>query len=164
MTGNREGNRGVLPTPTPTPTPTHQMTAVTIHSSRHLWTGRKARGGSALNARFTRRTTSTAPQVAVDHAFTGIYVDHLRPNDPPEARRCPCGHPCDPLNMWHITATDMTGTAWSLTFQISHHLPFRCLVGPHRKDALRLLIFIQESHAFTRPETGPLEYIDPEPD
>ena len=40
----------------------------------------------------------------------------------------------------------------------THPLPFQHLVGPRKKDALRLLTFIQESKAFTQLETGPLAY------
>lgn len=40
---------------------------------------------------FDRKTTSTALQIAVDHAFTGSYVSRFRPNDPIDALYCPCG-------------------------------------------------------------------------
>jgi hypothetical protein len=40
---------------------------------------------------FTRRTTSTVLQLAVDHTFTGSYARRFRPNDPPSSLRCPCG-------------------------------------------------------------------------
>jgi hypothetical protein len=45
---------------------------------------------------FSRRTTSTTLQLAVDHAFTGSYTRRFRPLDPPSSLRCPCGHPCAP--------------------------------------------------------------------
>lgn len=36
--------------------------------------------------------TSTAFQLAVDHAFMGSYTLHFHPSDPPETHACPCGH------------------------------------------------------------------------
>ena len=41
---------------------------------------------------YHRRQTSTAFQLAVDHAFTGSYAKRFRPSDPPESHSCPCGH------------------------------------------------------------------------
>jgi hypothetical protein len=41
---------------------------------------------------YSRRTTSIALQLAVDHAFTGTYVTRFRPGDPAEASHCPCGN------------------------------------------------------------------------
>ena len=40
--------------------------------------------------KYTRRTTSTALQLAVDHAFTGSYARRFRPSDPPEKNLCVC--------------------------------------------------------------------------
>ena len=42
---------------------------------------------------YHRRQTSTAFQLAVDHAFMGSYAKHFRPLDPPESHACECGHP-----------------------------------------------------------------------
>ena len=42
---------------------------------------------------YTRHTTSTALQLAVDHAFTGSYAKRFRLADPPETLTCNCGHP-----------------------------------------------------------------------
>ena len=39
----------------------------------------------------SRRTTSTALQLAVDHTFTGSYAARFRPSNPPESQYCPCG-------------------------------------------------------------------------
>jgi hypothetical protein len=36
-------------------------------------------------------TTSTALQLAVDHAFIRSYAKCFRPADPPDSLRCPCG-------------------------------------------------------------------------
>jgi hypothetical protein len=41
------------------------------------------RGRKTRRPLFTRRTTSTTFQLAVDHAFTGSYARRFRPNDPP---------------------------------------------------------------------------------
>ena len=38
-----------------------------------------------------RRTTSTALQLAVDHAFTGSYTSRFRPSDRPSTYSCTCG-------------------------------------------------------------------------
>jgi hypothetical protein len=55
------------------------------------------RGRKTRHPLFTQRTTSTALQLAVDHAFTGSYARCFRPADPPESLRCPCGfHLCNP--------------------------------------------------------------------
>ena len=42
---------------------------------------------------YRRHTTSTAIQLAVDHAFTVTYATCFHPSDPPESMRCPCGKP-----------------------------------------------------------------------
>ena len=41
---------------------------------------------------YTRRITSTALQLACDHAFTGSYSKCFRRADPPEFHSCPCGY------------------------------------------------------------------------
>jgi hypothetical protein len=141
---------------------THTITRPPDGQQHHpLWTAslhREKGPDRKRSARpnFTRRTTSTALQVAVDHAFTGTYVDRMRPNDPPEARHCPCG--ASMRSPEHI-ALHCRRFDWDrLVAHISDQprpLPFRRLVGPLKKDTLRLLTFIQDSGAFTRPETGP---------
>ena len=37
--------------------------------------------------------TSTAFQLAVDHAFMGSHTHHFRPSNPPETHACECGQP-----------------------------------------------------------------------
>jgi hypothetical protein len=39
---------------------------------------------------YSRRTTSAAIQLAVDHAFTGSYAKRFRPSDPVETTACTC--------------------------------------------------------------------------
>ena len=46
--------------------------------------------GQRRKPKYTRRTTSTALQLAVDHAFTGSYARRFRPSDPPETTLCVC--------------------------------------------------------------------------
>lgn len=42
-----------------------------------------AKGRKLKRPLYSRRTTSTALQLAVDHAFTGSYASRFRPADPP---------------------------------------------------------------------------------
>ena len=54
-------------------------------------------GKKLRRPQYTRRTTSTALQLAVDHAFTGSYAAKFRPSDPPHTLSCICGaHLRDP--------------------------------------------------------------------
>lgn len=49
---------------------------------------------------YTWRTTSTALQLAIDHAFTDSYAKRFRPSDPPEMLACPSGaHLCTPQHI-----------------------------------------------------------------
>ena len=53
--------------------------------------GERRQGPLNRTPLYSRRTTSTALQLAVDHAFTGTYVVRFRPGDPEEASACPGG-------------------------------------------------------------------------
>jgi hypothetical protein len=64
----------------------HPLWSTAVAMEKDKW-GRKTRCPL-----FTRWTTSTALQLAVDHAFTGSYAKRFRPSDPPESLRCPCGY------------------------------------------------------------------------
>jgi hypothetical protein len=125
---------------------------------------RDNRGGRKTKKfRYSRRTTSTALQVAIDHAFTGTYVTRFRPNDPPEAQTCPCGAPLrSPQHITHACYRFHWERAASGINYYGRLVPFRKILGPNKKNAMRLLTFIQESRAFTRPEVGP--QAPPEPD
>jgi len=102
---------------------------------------------------YSRRTTSTAFQVAVDHAFTGTYVTRFRPNDPPEARACPCGFALrSPQHITHACYRYTCERAASKINFFGRIVPLRKILGPNKKNAMCLLTFIQESGAFTRPE------------
>ena len=124
------------------------------------------RGRKTRKPVYKRRTTSTALQVAVDHAFTGTYVTRFRTNDPPENARCPCG--AASRSPQHITLRCYRYAWERVASGINHHgrmVPFRKIFGPTKGNASRILKFIQESGAFTRPEIGREEgYIPPAPD
>jgi hypothetical protein len=115
---------------------------------------------------YTRRTTSTTIQLAVDHAFTGSYAKRFRPSDPLESQGCPCGRGL--RTPTHIILHCARHMQHRLNAAISGHyspLPFNRLFTT-KKGAERLLNFIQSSHAGTQPETGPPpppHYV-PEPD
>ena len=148
---------------------THTLTHPPDGNNHPLWqaaTDRKKdeQGKKVKKYTFSRRTTSTALQVAVDHAFTGSYAARFRPADPPESRKCPCGAPL--RTPQHITHECYRYTWERAAAGINHYgrlVPFRRILGPSKKNALRLLTFIQETGAFTRPENERRRE-EPEPD
>ena len=123
--------------------------------------GRKIKGKFL----YTRRTTSTALQLVVDHAFTGSYAKHFRPANPPETLACQCSHP---LRMPRHVLLDCpllfqprinTGIV-NFYEQTSYHRLFTSTRG-----AMCLLDFIQETRACTRPQSEPpLPPPPPDPD
>ncbi|KAH9025286.1 hypothetical protein EDB85DRAFT_2292274 [Lactarius pseudohatsudake] len=126
---------------------------------------RDDRGKKTKKALFTRRTTSTAFQVAVDHAFTGSYSTRFRPADPPETRRCPCGEPLRSSvhTLYHCQRYYFERHAFGVV-KYGRIIPYNKLLSSHKKNALRFLTFLQETRALSRPETGPYDYVPPEPD
>jgi hypothetical protein len=141
----------------------HTLTHPPDGNNHPLWQAaldqKKDDGGRKVKKyTYSCRTTSTALQVAVDHAFTGTYVTRFRPSDPPEAQKCPCGAPlCSPQ---HITHACYHYTWERVAVGINYYsrlVPFRKILGPNKKNAMHLLTFIQESRAFTRPEPDPRE-------
>ena len=121
--------------------------------------GRKTR-----KPKYSRRTTSTAFQLAVDHAFTGSYAARFRPADPPESQYCPCGA------LWrdppHLTLLCPRFAFQRRNLGIATHrhtLSFKAFFS-HKKHAHLLLRLITETSLATRPETGPPLYVPPEPD
>ena len=121
--------------------------------------GRKTR-----KPKYSRRTTSMALQLAVDHAFTGSYVARFRPLDPPESQYCPCGA------LWrdppHLTLLCPRFASEHRNLDIANFhrtLPFRALFSS-KKHAHLLLRLIAATSLTTHPETGPPLYIPPEPD
>ena len=115
---------------------------------------------------YTRRTTSTALQLVVDHAFTGSYAKRFRPADPPESHTCPCGYGL--RTPTHIIIHCARHTQQRINTAIigtRFPLPFTKLFTMKR-GAARLLDFIQLTGVGTRPEAGPLppSHLVPEPD
>ncbi|KAH9026480.1 hypothetical protein EDB85DRAFT_1979097 [Lactarius pseudohatsudake] len=104
-------------------------------------------------------------QVAVDHAFTGTYVERFRPTDPHKATQCPCGFRL--RTSPHIIHTCPRYNAHRFRANI---ISTRNPVGPrggiltNKKQAMGLLTFLQDSRALSRPETGPRAHEPPEPD
>ena len=112
---------------------------------------------------YRRHTTSTAIQLAVDHAFTGTYASCFRPSDPPETMRCPCGEPTrSPTHIILECSLFAEDRAKSKITTPSHTLSLRNLLS-EGKYAPRLLTFLETSWAaarppiFTAPETPDLE-------
>ena len=112
---------------------------------------------------YRRHTTSTAIQLAVDHAFTGTYATRFRPSDPPESLRCPCGN--DTRSPTHIILECPLFAEDRATSKIltpSHTLSLRNLLS-EGKYTPRLLTFLETSLAaarapiFTATETPDLE-------
>jgi hypothetical protein len=124
------------------------------------------RGRKTRRPLFTRRTTSTTLQLAVDHTFTGSYARRFRPNDPPSSLRCPCG--------FHLRNPDhlIRHCRFHYLHRLSNHiisrgliLSLKTLFSHSVKHSHRLLSFIQQSRAAMRPsETEVFNRMPPEPD
>lgn len=149
----------------------HTLTRPPDGNNHALWSAavemtKDDKGKKTRKPIYTRRVTSTAFQIAVDHAFTGTYVTRFRTNDPPENARCPCG--VASRSPQHITHQCYRFTWERVASGISYYgkmVPFRKIFGPTKKNASRILRFIQESGAFTRPEIGrDVDNIPLEPD
>ncbi|KAH9022177.1 hypothetical protein EDB85DRAFT_1895368 [Lactarius pseudohatsudake] len=143
----------------------HTITRPPDGGSHPLWQAATAREKDTKKPLFSRRTTSTALQIAVDHAFTGTYVERFRPTDPHEATQCPCGFRL--CTSPHIIHTCPRYNAHRFRANI---ISTRNPVGPrggiltNKKQAMGLLTFLQDSCALSRPETGPRAHEPPEPD
>ncbi|KAH9010292.1 hypothetical protein EDB85DRAFT_1902267 [Lactarius pseudohatsudake] len=105
---------------------------------------------------FTRRSTSSAFQLAVDHAFTGSYAKRFRRQDPPSSVTCPCGWGLrDPPHLisscpryfHHRIDSGVSGQYYPLSYS---------QLFTTSKGAKRLMTFIQLSRAGFQPEQGPL--------
>jgi hypothetical protein len=136
-----------------------------------LWSARTAmekdeRGRKTQCPLFSRQTTSTTLQLAVDHAFTGSYARRFRPLDPPPSLHCPCAHP---LRTPHHLIRDCR---LFYLKRVSHKiicngrtLSLKSLFSTTPQLAHRLLSFIADSRAAMRPpEIGRWANIPPEPD
>ena len=100
---------------------------------------------------YRRHTTSTALQLAVDHAFTGSYVTCFCPSDPPETLWCPCGSTTrDPSHI--ILDCPLFHEVQNLTKIVtpSHSLTLRQLMSDS-KYVPWLLQFLDTMHAAARP-------------
>jgi hypothetical protein len=130
--------------------------AVEVEQDEH---GRKTR-----RPKYPRRVTSTALQLAVDHAFTGSYAACFHPSDPPESLLCPCGAPL--RTPQHLTLEcRQFFQHWLNSGIFSFHRTLRYpQLYASVKDAHHLLAFLQTSHTAFQPETGPPIPPPPEPD
>jgi hypothetical protein len=115
---------------------------------------------------FSRRTTSTTLQLAVDHAFTGSYAKRFRPLDPPSSLRCPCSYhlrsPHHIIRDCHLFYLKRVGH-----HIISHDrtLSLKTLFSSNTQMAHRLLSFIANLRAaMCPPEIGHWANIPLEPD
>src|SRR6202046_4969292 len=122
---------------------------------------------------YSRRTTSTAFQLATDHAFTGTYSQRFRPSDPAESRWCPCGRVVArspthlilhcPRHVQHRRNVGITGR---------YNPPALITLFSTTGGAKRLLQYLAVSGAAMRPEIGiasppgtlPEPDVPPEPD
>jgi hypothetical protein len=124
------------------------------------------RGRKTRRPLFPRQTTSTALQLAVDHAFTGSYVSKFRPLDPPSSLTCPCGfhlhnphHLIRNCRLHYLTQVSTLITTRGFTLSLTQL--FSHSVSP----AHRLLSFIHRSRVAMRPpEIGRPIPVEPEPD
>ena len=100
---------------------------------------------------YRRRTTSTALQLAVDHAFTASYAIRFRPSDPPESLSCTCGNVL--RTPYHIITSCPLHFRDRVNAGIHNHngtLSLRTLFST-RTGATKLLSFLQTSGAASRP-------------
>jgi hypothetical protein len=127
---------------------------------------RDERGRKTRRPTFTRRTTSTAFQLAVDHTFTGSYARRFRPNDPPSSLRCPCGFHL--RNPDHLIRHCRYHYLHRLSNQIISRgliLSLKTLFSHLVEHSHCLLSFIQQSRAAMHPpEMGANNRMPPEPD
>jgi hypothetical protein len=148
---------------------THAITTPPSGANHPLWKAAVAvetdeHGRKTRRPKYPRRVTSTALQLAIDHAFTGSYTARFRPSDPPDSLLCPCGAPL--RTPQHLTLECRRFFQHRLDCGIySFHRTLRYpQLYASVKDAHRLLAFLQSSHAAFRPETGPPIPPPPEPD
>jgi hypothetical protein len=111
-----------------------------------------ARGRKTWCPLFPWRTTSTALQLAVDHAFTGSYARRFRPLDPPDSLQCPCGSPLHNPNhlirdchLYYLTRISCKITMRGRT------VPLKTLFSHLVEHAHHLLSFIHQTRAAMHP-------------
>jgi hypothetical protein len=115
---------------------------------------------------FSRRTTSTTLQLAVDHTFTGSYAKRFRPTDPPSSLRCPCGFPLrTPHHLIRDCRLFYLKRVGHKIIDNDRTLSLKTLFSTTTQMAHRLLSFIANLRAAMRPpEIGRWANIPPEPD
>ena len=139
--------------------PSYQIQA--LHAGLETERARLNEGRARVS--FTRRTTSTALQLAVDHAFTGSYARRFRPADPPETHLCVCGPVLrDPAHL--LTRCPLFHQQRVDAIIITDHrtLSLRQLFQTHPE---RLLAFLQAPGiARPPPNTSQREWVEEEAD
>jgi hypothetical protein len=124
------------------------------------------RGRKTRRPIFSRRTTSTTFQLAVDHAFTGSYARRFRPNDAPSSLQCPCGFHL--RNPDHLIRHCRHHCLTCLSNQIISRgliLSLKTLFSHSVEHLHHLLSFIQQSRAAMHPsEMEASNRMPPEPD
>ncbi|KAH9051487.1 beta-lactamase/transpeptidase-like protein [Lactarius vividus] len=135
-----------------------------------LWraaTARKKddRGRQTGQLLYSRRTTSTALQLAADYAFSGTYVIRFRPSDPEEASACPCGalFKTD-THILYDCPHKLIPVARHLSRIVYNGIRTPCGALYRSKNSHRLLTFLQISRAMSKPDPGPVIEMSPEPD
>ncbi|KAH8991201.1 hypothetical protein EDB92DRAFT_1798332 [Lactarius akahatsu] len=128
---------------------------------------RDANGNKTRTPKYTRRTTSTALQIAVDHAFTGTYVQRFRTNDPPENTSCPCGETVRStehilLHCPRFVRPQISHTILSTAFCPINPLYPNTDFFSTRTGEKKLCRFLQETGALSWPDSGPPPYVPPE--
>ena len=147
---------------------THTLTHPPDGNNHPLWQAatdqkKDEQGKKVKKYTFSCHTTSTALQVAVNHAFTGLYAVCFRLANPPESRKCPCRAPLrTPQHITHECYRYMWEWAVAGINHYSCLVPFQRILGPSKKNMLRLLMFIQETRACKHPENERRE--EPKPD
>jgi hypothetical protein len=114
---------------------------------------------------YSRRTTSAAIQLAVDHAFTGSYTQRFQPADPPESLACKCGASLRTPS--HLIRECPHLLQPRINHGIHSHMRTLTLAQLHQtaKRAHQLLSFIAEGKvAFCPPDLIPPPPVSPEPD
>ena len=140
----------------PTHTYQHAITSPPAETHHPLWreatrTQLDVFGRKSKRPIYRRHTTSTALQLAVDHAFTGSYAARFRPLDPPETLSCPCGSRTrDPSHIILVCPLFHEARALTKIVTPSHSLTLRQLLT-ESKFVPRLLQFLDITRAAARP-------------
>jgi hypothetical protein len=154
------------------PTNGHAHTHVILDgpSTHHhpLWSAavdmeKDDRGKKTKRPLYSRRTTSTTFQLAVDHAFTGSYAKRFRPADPPETLTCPCG--ASLRTPQHITRECPLFYQTRVNHAIHTYGRTIAYTALYNSHPHKLLSFLRDSRAASRPpDFGPPVEVAPDPD